>query len=104
MKSGFHWRLQGVRGTWAIGYFPRRAEYKAWNQDERKKDIASNKAREMEPVKLLTSDVDPQDLKLPIRASGFLCSNIFSLCPSYSLLESQYILCTIVYCKYAIAF
>lgn len=44
-KSGFHWRLQGVRGARAMGYLPRRAAHRA--QAKKEKYVA---AAELEGV------------------------------------------------------
>ena len=45
MKPGLPWRAQDVRDATAMGYLPRGAANREWNQPKRKKCAAVNKAK-----------------------------------------------------------
>jgi hypothetical protein len=43
VKPGFHWQPKDGRDARVVGYLPRRAANRVWNQPKREKCIAVNK-------------------------------------------------------------
>lgn len=52
VKHGLCWKFEGVRGVRAMGYLPRRAAYKEWDQPKREEDAEVSKTGKTEPSKL----------------------------------------------------
>jgi hypothetical protein len=92
VRHGLPWRPQDVRDARVMGYLPRIADNREWNQPRETSVLQSTNLKGLGDLKsALTSDTEMESLEFAQLVFILLWSSISSLCPiSYDLEQSLY--------------